>query len=80
MSAMIEKKPETEDWEGEWDDVEHFLTVPFDEPAQPIGKSVMANCGAATVIRNEAIGADEHFDNECPLCQAIHEEIISKQP
>lgn len=56
----------------EWDGVVHFVTAPVISPRK------LANCGAPLEPIGEIIEPDEVIPNECPLCAAIHEEIMGR--
>ena len=56
----------------EWDGVLHFVTR---KCADGSGR---ANCGAKLPPTGGEFKWNETLPDECPLCQAIHEEIVAR--
>jgi hypothetical protein len=75
MSTKTEDKPVAEDWEREWEGVTHYVSG---GPELIPGQKVIANCGAEHIAVGETHPEDAALENECPLCLAIHESLLSQ--
>lgn len=64
----------------EWDGVDHFYTEP--EPGLGAIGIVTVNCGAETINLDASdwLPGETKESNDCPLCQAIHDEICARNP
>ena len=76
---IIKEQPKDADWEREWDGVTHFKTWRMHETPPPPGTDVVANCGEIEPGFDGIIDpGNVVYENECPLCAAIHNEICRR--
>lgn len=67
-------KNQDQDWEKEWEGVEHFKSYRQDEPIEPEGALIIANCGLEE-WRSDGIPPCQlpRVPQDCPICIAIEE-------
>lgn len=71
------KQESDEEIMREWDGVRHFKTWRMCEIPPAVGVLVM-NCGETEEFDGQINPPETIYENECPLCAAIHEELCNR--